>query len=117
MRHSTLAIRYIRVNARNQEVLKRVKEEGNILHRVKRRKDNLIGDILRGNCLLKYVIEGEIEGRLEVTDRRLRRRKHLMGDVKEKRGYWKYKDEALICTLWRNGFGRICGPAVRQTIG
>jgi hypothetical protein len=90
--------------------------EGNILHTVKKRKANLIGDILRRNCLLKYVIEGKIEGRLEVTGRRLRRRKQLMGDLKEKRSYWKYKYEVLIFTLWGSGFGRISGPAVRQTI-
>jgi hypothetical protein len=29
-----------------------------------------------------------------------------MGDVKEKRGYWKLKEEALDPTLWRTGFGR-----------
>jgi len=39
-----------------------------------------------------------------------------MGDIKEKRGYWEYKEEALIFNLWRNGFGRISGPAVRQII-
>jgi hypothetical protein len=44
-------------------------EEGNILQTVKGRKANLIGEILRRNCLLKYVIEGKIEGKLEVTGR------------------------------------------------
>lgn len=77
----------------------------------------MIGDILRMKCLLKYVIEREIEGTLQVMGRRLRRRKQLMGDLKEKRRYWKYKEEAIICTLWRNGFGRISVSAVRQTIG
>jgi len=86
-------------------------EEGNILHTTKRKKANLVGDILRRNCLLKYVIEREIEVSLEVTGRRLRRRKQLMGDLKEKRTYWKYKEVSLICTLWRNGFGRIPGSA------
>jgi hypothetical protein len=42
---------------RNEEVLRRVKEERNILHTVKRRKANWIGHILRRNCLLKHVIE------------------------------------------------------------
>jgi hypothetical protein len=31
---------------------------------MKRRKVNLLGYILRRNCLLKQVIEGEIEGRM-----------------------------------------------------
>jgi hypothetical protein len=37
---------------RNEEVLHRVKGERNILHTIKRRKDNWIGHILRRNCLL-----------------------------------------------------------------
>jgi hypothetical protein len=49
------------------EVLKRVKEERNILQRIRRRKANWIGHILRRNCLLKRVIEGKIERRREVT--------------------------------------------------
>ena len=51
-----------------------VKEEGNSLHSVTRRKANWIGHILRGNCLLKHVIVGKIVGRREVTGRRGRRR-------------------------------------------
>ena len=46
----------------NEEVLTRVKEEGNILQTVQRRKANLVGHMLRMNCLLKQVIEGEVEG-------------------------------------------------------
>jgi hypothetical protein len=44
---------------RNEEILHRVKEERNILHKIKRRKANWIGHILRRNCLLKHVIEGK----------------------------------------------------------
>jgi hypothetical protein len=58
---------------RNEEVLHRVKEERNILHTIKRRKANWIGHILRRNCLLKQVIEGKLEGRIEMTVRRGRR--------------------------------------------
>jgi hypothetical protein len=36
----------------------------------------LIHHIMRRNCLLKHVIEGKIEGRIEVTGRRGRRHKH-----------------------------------------
>jgi hypothetical protein len=50
-------------------VLKRVKEERNILQTIKRRMANWIGHILRRNCLLKHVIEGKIEGRIEVMGR------------------------------------------------
>jgi ppGpp synthetase/RelA/SpoT-type nucleotidyltranferase len=42
---------------RDEEVLHRVKEDRNILDKMKRRKANLIGHILCGNCLLKQVME------------------------------------------------------------
>jgi len=47
------------------------------------------------NCLLKHVIEGKIERRRVVTGRRLRGSKQLLDDFKEKKGYWKFKKEAL----------------------
>ena len=93
-----------------------VKEEWNILHTVKRRRASWIGHILCGNCLLEQVIEGKVEGRMEVTRRLGRRRMQLLGDVKEKRGYWKLKEETLDRTEWRTRFGRGCGPVVRQTM-
>jgi hypothetical protein len=61
------------------------------------------------------VIEGNLEGRIEMTRRRGRRRKQVLDDLKEKRGYWKLKEEALDRTLWRTPFGRGYGPVVRQT--
>jgi hypothetical protein len=54
---------------RNKEVLHRVKEERNVLHKIKRRKANWIGHILCRNCVLKHVFEGKIEGRIEVRGR------------------------------------------------
>jgi hypothetical protein len=48
------------------EVLHRVKEQRNILHTVNKRKANWIGHILRRNCLLKHVVEGKVEGRIDV---------------------------------------------------
>jgi hypothetical protein len=63
------------------EVL-RVEEKRNILHTVKRRKANWIGHILRRNCLIKHVIEGKLEGRIEMKGRRGRRRKQLLDDLK-----------------------------------
>jgi hypothetical protein len=88
---------------RNEEVLHRVKEERNIVHTIKRRKANWIGHILRRNCFLKHVIEGKLEVR---TGRRGRTRKQLLDGPKEKRRYWKLKEEALDRTLWRTRFGR-----------
>jgi hypothetical protein len=60
------------------------------------------------------VIEGKVEGRIEITGRRERRRKQLLDVLKEKR-YCKLKEEALDRTLWRTRFGRGYGPIVRQT--
>jgi hypothetical protein len=98
----------------NEEVLHRVKEERNILHTIKRRNANGIGHILRRNCLLKHVIEGKLERKTEMTGRRGRRRKQLLDNLKEKRRYWKLKEEALDRTLWRSRFGRGYGRVVRQ---
>jgi len=49
-----------------------------------------------------------------VTRRRGRRRKELLDDVKDRRGYSQLKEEALDRTMWRNHFGRGFGPVVRQ---
>ena len=66
---------------RNEEVLLRVKEQRNILHEIRKRKANWIGHILRRNCLLQRVIEGNIKGGIEVTGRRGRRRRKLLDDL------------------------------------
>jgi hypothetical protein len=55
------------------EVLQGAKEEIHILETIKRRKTTWICHMLRKNCLLKCIIEGKTEGRLEVTGRRGRR--------------------------------------------
>jgi hypothetical protein len=47
------------------EVLQGVRKERNILQTITRKKANWIGHILRRSCVLKYVIEGKIEGRIE----------------------------------------------------
>jgi hypothetical protein len=100
---------------RNEEVIYRIKEERNILHTIKRRKANWIGHILRINCILKDVIEGKLEEMKEMTGRRGRRRKQLLDDLKEKRRYWKLKEEELDRTLWGTCVGRSYGPVLRQT--
>ena len=71
------------------EVLHGVKEERNIVHRINRRKAKWIGHILRRNCLLKHVIDGKIGEMIEVMERRGRRWKQLLDDLREKRGYRK----------------------------
>ena len=99
---------------RNEEVLLRVNEHRYILHEIRKRKANWIGHILRRNYLLKQFIEGKIKGEIEVARRRGRRRKKLLDDLKDRRGYYHLKEEALDRTVWRNRFGRGVGPVVRQ---
>ena len=95
---------------RNEEVLLRVNEQRNILHKIRKRKANWIGHILRRNCLVKQIIEGKIKGQIEVTRRQGRRRKKLLDDLKDRRGYCQLKEDALDRTMWRNRFGRGFGP-------
>jgi hypothetical protein len=100
---------------RNEDVLLRVKEQRNILHKIRKRKANWIGHILRRNCILQWITEGKIQGRLEVTGRQGGRRRKLLDDLKERRGYSHLKEEALDRAMWRARFGRGFGPVVRQT--
>jgi hypothetical protein len=65
-------------------ILLRVKEQRNILHEIRKRKGNWIGHILRRNCLLQWVTEGKIQGRIEMTERQGRRRRKLLDDLKER---------------------------------
>jgi hypothetical protein len=101
-------------NVRNEEVLRRVKEEENILQTLKR-KANWIGHHLRRNCLLKHVTEGKIEVWILVAGSRGRKRKQLLDDLKEIRVYCILKEKELDDTLWRTLFGIDCGPIIRQT--
>jgi hypothetical protein len=102
-------------HVRNGEVLLRVKEQRNIQHEIRKRNANWIGHILHRSCLLQRVIEGKIQGGIEVTERQGRRRRKLLDDLKERRGYSYLKEEALDRTMWTARFGRGFGPIVRQT--
>jgi len=48
---------------------------------------------------------------MEVARRRGRRRKKLLDELKDRRGYCRLKEEALDRTVWRHrfrgGFGRV----------
>ena len=50
-----------------------------------------------------------------MTGRQGRRRRKLVDDLKERRGYSHLKEEALDRTMWRARFGRSFEPVVRQT--
>jgi hypothetical protein len=63
---------------------------------------------------MKHDFQGKIVGMVDATEIRGRRRKQLLNDLKEKRGYCKLQKEALDRTLWRTRLGRVY-ELVRQT--
>jgi hypothetical protein len=71
---------------KNEEVLHTVKAERNTLQAKKIRKASWIDHILLTNCFRKHVIERKMEGRIEVAERRGRRRNLLLDDLKGKTG-------------------------------
>jgi len=85
-------------NCVKNEVLPRVQEAGNILHAVKQRKANWIGDIICRNCRTNTRY-----GRKDRRDGKMRQKTPAAtGDFKENRRYGK----ALYRTPWRIRFGR-----------
>jgi hypothetical protein len=60
------------------EVLQMVKEERNILKTIKRNKAKWTCQFLRRNHLLIHVMEGKTEERIEMTERRERRKQYWM---------------------------------------
>ena len=81
---------------RNEEVLLRVKEQGNILHEINKRKANWIVHISRRSCLLQQFTEGKVKEGIEVMGRRGRRRRKLLDAIKERTGYSHLKAETNI---------------------
>ena len=56
-----------------------------------------------------------IEGGIEVTGRRGKRRMQLLDNLKKARRYWKLEEKALDSPVWQTGFGRGNGIVIRQT--
>jgi hypothetical protein len=110
----SLKVNSIYILVETVEVIIRVKEKRNVLHEISKWKANWIGHILRRNCLQRQVIEGKIKVWVEVKETRGRRRRKLLDNLKERRGYSHLKEEALDRTIWRARFGKGFGPVVRQ---
>ena len=91
-------IRWI-VRVRNEEVLHSQQREKNLTYNKKKKKPYLDWSHLAFELPCKTRYRRKEVGRIEVTGSRGRRRKQLLDDVKEKRGYWKLKEEALDRTL------------------
>ena len=56
------------------EVLQGVRKERNIVRTVNIRKGNWIGYVLRGNCLLKQITEGKVDGK-DRSDGKMRKKR------------------------------------------
>jgi hypothetical protein len=69
--------------------------------------------MLRRNYLPEQFIEETLEGKIDMTVRRGRSGKQLLGVLMERRGYCSLKEVALDRTAWRTGFRRHHGPVVR----
>lgn len=90
----------------NEEVLREVGEDKKLVEMIVRRKKNWIGHILRGNGLLKQVIEGRMEGKRA----RGRPRKGMIDDLKEG-SYVHMKRRAEDRQKWRVWMPRTCSDA------
>ena len=64
----------------NEQVVDRIREKRTLLNNVLRRKANLIGDILRKNCLLLDAIKGQLTEVKGVG----RRRTQLLNDLRNR---------------------------------
>ena len=73
-----------------------------------RGKIKVIG--LATSCAGIHIIKGRIE---ELEDKE--EDKQLLDGLKEMRGYWKFKEEALNHAVWRTCSRRVYGPVMRQT--
>ena len=65
-------------------VLKRVDETGGLMRAIWQRKKNWIGHVLRGNGLLKDVLEGSVEGDKIGGRPRMKTLDDLMEDIQKK---------------------------------
>ena len=81
----------------NDEVLKRVKEERNLLKIIRRRKKNWLGHILRGENMLRDVLEGKMNGKRG----RGRPRTGMVSDLKGNLTYGMMKRKAEDREGWR----------------
>ena len=72
-----------RYHKTNEEIIRMVGEERILIITIKRRQKNWIGHILRGDWLLKDIIEGKFAGRRP----RGRKRKSVLDDLKGRRRY------------------------------
>lgn len=88
----------------NEQVLHDVGEERSMVQTVVKRKKNWIGHVLRGEGMMKDVIEGRVEGKRAVG----RRRQSMLHELMEEGSYEQMKRKAEDRELWRNWIPRTC---------
>ena len=81
---------------RNEEVLRRVGEERNMLEVIRKRKRNWIGHCWRRDCILKEGIEGMVEGKRE----RGKRRYQMLDNIQENK-YSQMERLAMDRKKWK----------------
>ena len=81
----------------NEEVLKRVNEERNLLGTITRRRKNWLGHILRGDNMLRDVLEGKMNGKRG----RGRPRTGMVSELKGDMTYGMLKRKAEDRVGWR----------------
>ena len=79
----------------------------NIYIYIYKKKPNWNSNAWRRNCLLKYVIQGKVQGRIDVIGRRGRRRQQLLNDLKEIR---EIRDGAALVTTYQTTRCHSKGP-------
>ena len=83
----------------NEQVLDRrpIGEKRTLINNILRRKVNWIGHILRRNCLLHDVIEGQMTKVKGVR----RRRTQFLDDLRNRRSYWELNEKAEDRNRWK----------------
>ena len=85
-------------------MLRRVGEERSLIETLERRRKNWIGHVLRGDGLLREVLEERMEGKRLKGRPRVKMLDGLMG----RESYSKLKLKAMDRNNWRNWMPRTC---------
>ena len=94
----------------NDYVLGQVNEKRKLLNTILERKKRWLGHILRGESLVKEVIEGRLEGKRGRGKSRIM----MLDDIKADETYEKIKRRAMDRECWRNWMPRSCFQAEHQ---
>ena len=94
----------------NEKVLGLVKEKRSIMNIITERKKRWIGHILRGNGLLREVIEGRMIGKRP----RGRKRAMMLDNLRGGINYDELKSKAQNREVWRNYMPKTCQLADNQ---